>query len=71
MAQPSPALHQARFHWRRSNFSLNYAYGQVGNDTDGAFGKPTMVMGTRKVDLGVGFSFSSPENGLALNALPA
>jgi hypothetical protein len=40
MAQPSPALNQARFNWRRSNFSVNYAYGQMENDTDGAFGLP-------------------------------
>jgi hypothetical protein len=34
----------------------NYA-GFSGTMTSPFFGKPTMVTGTRKVDLGVGFSF--------------
>jgi hypothetical protein len=40
ISQPSPALAKARFNWRRTNFNVNYGFGRIENNTDGAFSLP-------------------------------
>ena len=47
---PSPNPSKQRWNWKRTNFGVNYNWGSIENDTDGAFGVP--ATGSRAADWG-------------------